>query len=114
ELPQTLDDHPHQGIGSAFNSVAWYGYLVEDLSGHNWHRRYCGGGDPPTCTAQLRASLTAAARRALAQHGVTELTALTYDKSTDAIRPVTAGVVATRPIDWQNRPTFQQVARFNS
>lgn len=114
ELPQALDDHPSQGVGGAFNSVAWYGYVVEDLSGSSWHRRYCGGGDPAACTAQLRASLTGAARRALAQQGVTELGELTYDKSTDAIRPRTFGLVATRPIDWQNRPTFQQVVRFRS
>jgi hypothetical protein len=115
ELPKALDDHPSKGVGSAFNGVAWYGYVVEDLSrGSSWHRRYCGGGDPTVCTAQLRASLISAAHCALAQQGVTELAALTYDKSTDAIRPVTAGVVATRPIDWQNRPTFQQVVRFRS
>jgi acyl-homoserine lactone acylase PvdQ len=115
ELPKALDDHPSRGVGSAFNGVAWYGYVVEDLSRKtSWHRRYCGGGDPMACTRQLRASLTGAAHRALAQQGVTTIAALTYDKSTDAIRPVTAGVVATRPIDWQNRPTFQQVVRFHS
>ncbi|MGH4018657.1 MAG: hypothetical protein ACRDT0_05325 [Pseudonocardiaceae bacterium] len=85
---------------------------MEDLTGSAWHRRYCGGGDPVACTAQLRASLAGAASRALAEQGVTDLRALSYDKSADAIRPVTAGVVGTRPIDWQNRPTFQQVARF--
>jgi hypothetical protein len=115
ELPKVLDDHPSRGIGSAFNGVAWYGYVVEDLSKRTiWHRRYCGGGNPMVCSTQLRASLIGAARRILAEQGVTTLAALTYDKSTDAIRPVTAGVVATRPIDWQNRPTFQQVIRFRS
>jgi acyl-homoserine lactone acylase PvdQ len=114
ELPQALDDHPRQGRGSAFHSVAWYGYVVEDLSGTNWHRHYCGDGDPAACTAQLRASLTSAARRALAQQGSSQLAALADDKTADAIRPVTAGVVATRSLDWQNRPTFQQVVRFRS
>jgi hypothetical protein len=37
---------------------------------------------------------------------------LTYDKTLDDIVPSTAGVVATRTIDWQNRPTFQQVINF--
>jgi hypothetical protein len=46
----------------------------------------------------------AGARRA----GGTEVSALTYDKSEDFIRSVTAGLVGVRPIDWQNRPTFQQ------
>jgi hypothetical protein len=27
---------------------------------------------------------------------------------------VTAGIVGTRPIDWQNRPTFQQVINFTA
>jgi hypothetical protein len=40
--------------------------------------------------------------------------ALTYDKHTDDIRSVTAGVVGVRPIDWQNRPTFQQVVAYTS
>lgn len=114
ELPNGLDDHPDQGIGSAFLGVAWYGYVVEDLSGGTWHRRYCGGGDAAACTAELRASLAAAAQRALDEQGVGQLSALSYDKSVDFIRPVTAGVVGTRPIDWQNRPTFQQVVLFRS
>ncbi|MGH3931079.1 MAG: penicillin acylase family protein, partial [Pseudonocardiaceae bacterium] len=112
ELPMALDVHPNLGVGSAFSAAAWYGYVAEDLAGSSWHRRYCGDGDPTVCTGQLRASLTDAIRRALV--GGTEPAALTYDKSTDAIRPVSAGLVATRPIDWQNRPTFQQVVRFHS
>jgi hypothetical protein len=44
---------------------------------------------------------------------VTDVGALTYDKSIDAIRSTTAGVVGVRPIDWQNRPTFQQVVQFD-
>ena len=38
---------------------------------------------------------------------------LTYDKSQDDIVAQTAGVVGVRPIDWQNRPTFQQVVEFH-
>ena len=40
------------------------------------------------------------------------MTSLTYDKTQDYIRSVTAGVVGVRPIDWQNRPTFQQAVAF--
>jgi hypothetical protein len=39
---------------------------------------------------------------------------LTYDKHQDDIRSVSAGLVGVRPIDWQNRPTFQQVVRFTT
>jgi hypothetical protein len=37
---------------------------------------------------------------------------LDYDKHEDDIRSVPAGTVGVRPIDWQNRPTFQQVVAF--
>ena len=37
---------------------------------------------------------------------------LTYDKHLDDIRSTTAGLVGVRDIDWQNRPTFQQVVTF--
>jgi acyl-homoserine lactone acylase PvdQ len=114
QLPKALDDHPNQGLGSSFNGVAWYGYVVEDLLGGDWHRHYCGGGDRAACRAQLRASLVAAAKAAMAQQKVPKVAALSYDKTADDIRAVTAGVVGTRPIDWQNRPTFQQVVRFRS
>ncbi len=50
--------------------------------------------------------------RALADEGVTSVQQLTYDKTQDDIRSATAGVVGVRPIDWQNRPTFQQVVAF--
>jgi len=39
---------------------------------------------------------------------------LTYDKHEDDIRHTTAGIVGVRAIDWQNRPTFQQVIEFLS
>jgi hypothetical protein len=43
---------------------------------------------------------------------VTSVSELTYDKHIDDIRSVTAGVIGVRDIDWQNRPTFQQVVSF--
>jgi len=51
-------------------------------------------------------------RAALATQDVTTVGRLTYDKSRDDIVSVPAGVVGVRRIDWQNRPTFQQVVRF--
>ena len=53
-------------------------------------------------------------RAALETQGVSSVRDLTYDKSRDDIVSVPAGVVGVRPIDWQNRPTFQQVVRFTS
>jgi acyl-homoserine lactone acylase PvdQ len=119
ELPQRRDDHPRQGLGSAWNGVAWYGYVVKDLDrvrGSDpgaWSRAYCGGGDLASCQEDLRASLRAAVDRVLAEQGVGSLAELTYDKHIDDIRSTTAGVVGVRDIDWQNRPTFQQVVAFD-
>ncbi|HVM27948.1 MAG TPA: penicillin acylase family protein [Mycobacteriales bacterium] len=119
ELPKKLDDHPRLGLGSAWNNVAWYGYLSKELRTvlgrpvtGPFSRSYCG--DLATCREALRASLTGALERELAEQGVSEVSALTYDKGEDAIRPVTAGLVGTRTIDWQNRPTFQQVVSFTT
>jgi acyl-homoserine lactone acylase PvdQ len=119
ELPQRLDDHPRQGLGSSWNGVAWYGYVVKDLDRVRgtdpgaWSQAYCGGGSPEVCRADLRASLQAAVNRVLAEQGVAAVDELTYDKHIDDIRSVTAGVIGVRDIDWQNRPTFQQVVAFD-
>jgi len=119
QLPQILDDHPRQGTGSAFNDVAFYGYVNKDLRqllGRHlrspYRFGYCGGGSLAACRTTLRASLLAAVNRALAAQDVSSVGQLTYDKSLDSIRSQTAGVVGVRPIDWQNRPTFQQVVEF--
>ncbi|GCD88467.1 penicillin acylase family protein [Nocardioides sp. LS1] len=118
-LPQGLDDHPRQGIGSSFNGVAWYGYVNKDLRavlGKHVERPYrfgyCGGGKLAKCQRILRASLRAEVARMLEVQGVKKVSELTYDKTQDDIRSNTAGVVGVRPIDWQNRPTFQQVVTF--
>jgi len=120
QLPQALDDHPRQGRGSSWNGVAWYGYVNKDLRQvlgmpvqGAWSRSYCGDGSLDACRAQLRASLSAAVNRVLGAQGVSPVDALRYDKHQDDIRSNTAGVVGVRPIDWQNRPTFQQVVRFS-
>ena len=49
---------------------------------------------------------------ALKTQGVSAVGDLTYDKSRDDIVSVAGGVVGVRRIDWQNRPTFQQVVQF--
>jgi acyl-homoserine lactone acylase PvdQ len=119
ELPKKLDDHPRLGLGSAWNNVAWYGYVSKDLRQvlgrpvtAPFSRTYCG--TLTDCRAALRTSLAGAVARVTAEQRTTDVRALTYDKSEDFIRPVTAGLVGTRPIDWQNRPTFQQVVSFTT
>ena len=121
QLPEHLDDHPRQGRGSSWNDVGWYGYVSKDLRSvlgldvaDPYSTGYCGGGDLATCRRDLRASLRTAAARVTREQGVSSVTELTYDKSQDDIRSVTGGTVGVRPIDWQNRPTFQQVVAFLS
>lgn len=115
-IPTLLDDHPRLGVGSAWNGIAFYGYVNKDLRTLLGRRveepygtAYCGGGRVAACRTTLRTSLREAVARVLAEQEVQGVRALTYDKSIDFIRSSTAGVVGVRPIDWQNRPTFQQV-----
>jgi hypothetical protein len=119
KVPARLDDHPRQGLGSSWDSVAWYGYVSKTLRavlGRHvvgpYSHGYCGS--LRTCRRILRASLHTAVERALKAQNVDRVSKLTYDKTLDDIAPSTAGVVGTRNIDWQNRPTFQQVINFQA
>ena len=68
-LPYGTDDHPRQGLGSSWDTVAWYGYvskalrqtLGEPVAGA-YSQKYCGS--LATCRAVLRVSLEAAVSRA--------------------------------------------------
>jgi acyl-homoserine lactone acylase PvdQ len=118
-LPQLLDDHPRLGQGSSFNGVAWYGYVNKDLRSllgkkveGAYSQAYCGKGSLKACRTTLRRSLAAAVTRLLQRQGVSSVDRLTYDKHQDDIRSTAGGLVGVRPIDWQNRPTFQQVIEF--
>jgi hypothetical protein len=120
KLPRGLDDHPRLEQGSSFNDVAWYGYLHKDLRqllGKSvkspYAYSYCGSGSLSACRTALRTSLRGAIARVLAEQGVSSVADLTYDKSEDNIVSQTGGVVGVREIDWQNRPTFQQVVAFD-
>ena len=116
-LPYGTDDHPRIGVGSAWDTVAWYGYVSRALrmTLHKhvvgpYSRSYCGSLS--TCRKALRKSLHTAIHRALSAQKVSSVNQLTYDKHLDDIASVTAGIVGVRPIDWQNRPTFQQAVNF--
>jgi acyl-homoserine lactone acylase PvdQ len=118
-LPQPLDDHPRGGGGSSWLGSPWYGYIdkeLRQLTGSTvqspYAYRLCG--TLSECRTTLRASLLDAVQRAQKAQGVSSPSQLTYDKSIDYIRPTTGGIVSVRPIDWQNRPTFQQVVDYRT
>ncbi|WP_323791309.1 hypothetical protein, partial [Nocardioides sp.] len=103
----------------AWNGIAWYGYVDKDLRNAlgepvrgAYHRVYCGDGSKKKCRNAVANSLRKATARALAAQDVDRVGALTYDKHQDDIRATTAGLIGVRPIDWQNRPTFQQIIEF--
>lgn len=119
ELPQPLDDHPRAGQGSSWLGSPWYGYIdkeLRDLNGSAVQSPFAYDlcGSLATCRTNLRTSLVGAVERAMKAQGVGSPDQLTYDKSIDYIRPTTGGVVSVRPIDWQNRPTFQQVVDYRT
>jgi acyl-homoserine lactone acylase PvdQ len=118
-LPHGVDDHPRQHIGSSWNGVPWYGYLSKSLRmalgravTDPYSKAYCG--DLATCRTALRASLGDAIGDVESAQSVSAVGDLTYDKHQDDIVHTTAGVVGVRSIDWQNRPTFQQVVQFTA
>ena len=119
EFPYGTDDHPRLGVGSTWLDVPWYGYVSRSLRqtlGRSvtgpYASSYCGS--LATCRAALRLSLQDAITRALSAQGTGSVNELSYDKSLDSIPSTTAGVVGVKPMDWQNRPTFQQVIRYTS
>lgn len=81
-------------------------------SGRRTHTSAAAGDAGAVWRDALRTSLRGAIARVLADQGKTSVNGPTYDKSIDYIRSVTAGTVGRRPIDWQNRPTVQQVVAF--
>jgi acyl-homoserine lactone acylase PvdQ len=116
-VPQPLDNHPRLGQGSAWLGAPWYGYLDKELRrvtgaeiDSPFSVRLCGSKN--RCRSALRSSLRAAVQRAEDAQDVSSPGELTYDKTIDQIVPTTGGVVGVRPIDWQNRPTFQQVVDY--
>jgi hypothetical protein len=102
-LEQLLGRHPADGFGTAITS------------------RECGGG-PSTCAASIDAALKATYDALVQANGSSDVaswTASTDSKAAgqtmpqfDAIHFRALGIVGQPDIDWQNRPTFQQVIQF--
>jgi acyl-homoserine lactone acylase PvdQ len=116
-----LDDPPAAG-GSAYIS-GWYGYVDKDLRhllgkpvDDAYSREYCGGGKLKECRKDLTKSLSKAldadssddlygTQTCTSSHDVVESPQWCHD----AVKPSTVGLWGQPPIQWINRPTFQQV-----
>ena len=102
-LEQLLGQHPADGFGTPITS------------------RECAGG-PATCAGTIDAALKSTYDALVQANGSTAVsswTASTDSKAAgetmpqfDAIHFRALGVVGQPAIDWQNRPTFQQVVQF--
>jgi len=118
-----LDNSPGAN-GSAYIS-GWYGYVEKDLRSvlgaepaDPFSREYCASGKPRRCGEALARSLTRALKNRSNEalypgHPTTACSALATSPDAqwchDSIRARATGAITVPPIDWQNRPTFQQV-----
>jgi hypothetical protein len=115
--PNNHGDH----LGSAYQD-GWWGYVSKDLRTilgrkvkGRYSRRYCGTGTRTSCRDVLRKSLQSALALSDPQtvYGDDQICAdagrPADQKCFDSIRFRPLGAVTQPLIDWQNRPTFQQV-----
>ncbi|HZP31387.1 MAG TPA: penicillin acylase family protein, partial [Acidimicrobiia bacterium] len=118
-LGLTVDDSPRGHGGSAFDDGS-YSAVATDLSvvtgrpvAGAWARAFCGGGDLTACRTVLWQSLGATVAALDQQFGSPTVDAWQRAPADDEIRfqQVVAGML---PMEWQNRPTFQQVVQLRS
>ena len=134
-FPMGFEDTPNGGgahHGSSYQS-GWDGYLqkiLQQMQGVQVAQPFpaavtgqvCGGG-LAACPAAIDGALAASYQALVtANGGSTDVASWTQDTATaaagqtmpvyDDIQFASIGVVGQPAIDWQNRPTFQQVAEF--
>ncbi|GAB2948315.1 penicillin acylase family protein [Streptomyces pseudoechinosporeus] len=122
----TVDESPSAGhgptgshAGSSFQ-YGWWGYVDKDLRTvlgdpveGKLGRTYCGDGDLDACRTALLTSLgQAAAKSATEVYPGDDVCSAGDQWCSDAIVQRAVGGVTHRPIQWQNRPTYQQVVEF--
>jgi acyl-homoserine lactone acylase PvdQ/putative cell wall-binding protein len=120
DLPQRVEDHPNLQVGSAYNGgQASFLHkdlrqvLGDDVEGAR-SRTYCGGGDRSACAAALWDALSSAGDALAEEYGSDDVDDWVYDAARDEIRQSPAGLPEAPRMQWQNRPTFQQVAQVGS
>ncbi len=124
-LEVAIDDPPSTHGGSAFASGA-YGQVVRDLrsllgdpaaaeseAAPAFSRSYCGNGDRLECAAALWGSLREAVADLSEEFGSEKVTSWRRAVADDEIR-YQGFFARVPPLDWQNRPTFQQVVQLET
>jgi len=118
-LGLTVDDSPRQHRGSAWDDGA-YSAVEQDLLqvlgrrvAGAWPHAFCGGGDLAACRQQLWSSLGTAAGLLQQEFGSPDVATWQRRPADDEIR-FRATVTGLPPIDWQNRPTYQQVVQLRT
>jgi acyl-homoserine lactone acylase PvdQ len=133
-LPMQFVNTPNSGgahLGSAYDG-GYEGYLVATLQqllgqhpvdgfGTDITSRECAGG-PATCRATIDAALQSTYDALSTANGSSDVASWTVSSAAkaagqtmpvfDAIQFRALGLVGQPAIDWQNRPTFQQVIEF--
>lgn len=131
KLPMSWVDYPSGHVGSSYDG-GYEGYLVaslQQLLGQNPVDGFgpaitgieCGGG-PATCGTSIDAALAKTYAALVTANGSSTVSAWTASSMSkaagvtmpvnDAIQSRTLGIVGQPIMDWQNRPTFQQVIEF--
>jgi acyl-homoserine lactone acylase PvdQ len=134
KLPMQWVNTPNSGgthLGSSYDG-GFEGYLMSSLQqllgrhpadgfGRELTRHECGGG-PATCRARISKALSTTYAALVAANGTSNVgawNASTLSKQAGQTMPVfdsigfrALGLVGQPNIDWQNRPTFQQVVEF--
>ncbi|QNS07144.1 penicillin acylase family protein [Streptomyces xanthii] len=121
-----VDEAPSAGhgptgshAGSAFQ-YGWWGYVDKDLRAVLGEpvqgalgKRYCGAGDLSSCRDALLASLAAAVAKPATEVYPGDDTCKAGDQwCADTIVHRAVGGISHRSMQWQNRPTYQQVVEF--
>jgi len=126
-VPESFADQPNLNLGSAYNG-GWESYVVKALQqvggtqpqtplSSDMTSRLCGSG-LGGCPAAIGAALVATYDRLASVNGTANVSAWTADSDTnnipanDTIHYKGVGLIGQPNMDWQNRPTFQQVVDF--
>jgi acyl-homoserine lactone acylase PvdQ len=116
-IPAGFDNAP-SGVGSAYQG-GFYGQVEKDLRTllgqrvkGRYSRVYCGNGKRAKCSQALLESFRAAIAELTAAYGASP-SGWDAQKNRDQINYAPVGIQDQASMQWQNRPTFQQILEFS-